>query len=319
MSVQLATIPVTSFNSAEAPALNQTDLAELFAQFNEITARLQGTHEVLRSEVSRLESELSQANRELRRSRELAALGEMAAGIAHEVRNPLGSIGLYASMLMDDLADRPDEQVVATKIKRAVQSLDHVVSDVLMFAREIRIQPESNSAIEMINHALEACAESITSAEARIVVQQGIQAQAVIHCDSALVHQALVNVIRNACDAINEHHRAAAGPREVRIAIENRTRTSSQRGREAMTAIIVRDTGSGVSNEAIQRAFNPFFTTRAVGTGLGLAIVHRIMDAHAGGVRIRNAEEGGAIVELLFPAATSQPAVHTDGPQGGDS
>src|SRR6185295_5586605 len=99
---------------------------------------LQSTHESLREQVSRLQAELSEANAQVERSKRLAALGEMAAGIAHEVRNPLGSIRLYARMLEQDLADRPAERSIATKIASAVGGLDGVVGDVLSFARDAK-------------------------------------------------------------------------------------------------------------------------------------------------------------------------------------
>src|SRR5262249_42196179 len=122
-----------------AGQVTPAELAELMATFNEVTGRLQGTHESLKREVVRLQGELRDANEQLQRSRRLAALGEMAAGIAHEVRNPLGSIRLYARMLEHDLVDRPQERSVATKIAAAVHGLDGVVGDVLSFAREARV------------------------------------------------------------------------------------------------------------------------------------------------------------------------------------
>src|SRR5687767_8545993 len=96
-------------------AMTPAELAGLMSAFNEVTGRLQQTHETLQREVVRLRGELREANEQLERSRRLAALGEMAAGIAHEVRNPLGSIGLYARMLEQDLSDRPAERATAVK------------------------------------------------------------------------------------------------------------------------------------------------------------------------------------------------------------
>ncbi len=111
---------------ADRPAsshdLSVQDLAELMSAVNEVTGKLQKSHDVLRAEVARLNLELREANAQLERSRRLAALGEMAAGISHEVRNPLGSIRLYARMLEQDLSDRPEQCVVATKILRAATS-----------------------------------------------------------------------------------------------------------------------------------------------------------------------------------------------------
>ena len=93
----------------DAPHLGLDDLKHLMRAVSETTERLEGTHLALQQEVARLQGELAEANAQLRRSRALAALGEMAAGIAHEVRNPLASIGLYVQMLGEDLADRPPQ------------------------------------------------------------------------------------------------------------------------------------------------------------------------------------------------------------------
>jgi signal transduction histidine kinase len=278
--------------------LSHSELAELMQTFNDVTVRLQSTHESLRAEVSRLQSELSDTRAQLHRASELASLGEMAAGIAHEVRNPLGSIRLYASVLEEDLADRPTEQIVASKIRGAVQHLDAVVGDVLTFARETKLRCESVEAASMFEQALVACADLISHAGIEVVAQ--IDADTHIWCDASAVHQALVNVLRNACQAM-EHESTerslnlSAAPMHVLDADGKRVR---------MMALCVRDTGPGVTDEVVDRLFNPFFTTRDTGTGLGLAIVHRILDAHSGRIQITNCtppQHPGALVELLFP------------------
>ena len=111
-------------------AVGPSDLAELMSAFNDVTSRLHATHETLNREVARLRAELEEANEQLQRGRRLAALGEMAAGIAHEVRNPLGSIGLYARLLEQDLGDRPAQKEIASKIASAVLGLNITQSNV---------------------------------------------------------------------------------------------------------------------------------------------------------------------------------------------
>ena len=104
----------------------------------ETTRRLESTHDQLRCEVARLQGELAEANAQLRRSRDLAALGEMAAGIAHEIRNPLGSIQLYTQALSEDLQSSSPHAELCEKIGRAVVGMDAIVRDVLLFARDVR-------------------------------------------------------------------------------------------------------------------------------------------------------------------------------------
>ena len=273
---------------SDASPMGAGDLEQLFGAFNDVTAKLQATHERLTGEVVRLQGELRRANDELERSRRLAALGEMAAGIAHEVRNPLGSIGLYAEMLISDLHDRADECSTAKKILRSVQGLDAVVTDVLVFSREMRVECERQSSRDLFERAIESCRDKLVG------VRVEMDGDVPVDADASLLHQALVNLVRNAGEAAGEGG-------FVRLSA-NREGSAGAAG----ARLLVEDSGPGVSPEVMERMFNPFFTTRAVGTGLGLAIVHRIIDAHGGQIRVRNrpaaaTHSGGATVELLMP------------------
>lgn len=290
------TIPGASpaASASGAAPMSERELAEIICAFNDVTAKLHGAHESLRAEVVRLQAELSSANEQLERSRRLAALGEMAAGIAHEVRNPLGSIGLYARMLVQDLPERPAQRQLAEKIGSAVRGLDAVVNDVLAFAREMPVNAGEVDAGELVERAVEEGRHGVNGEGVRI--EQAGDAR-MVWCDAGLAHRAIVNVVRNAVEA-------AGGVRGVEgvVRVERVEQVHGSGG----VVVRVSDSGPGVSVEVKERMFNPFFTTRATGTGLGLAIVHRIMDAHAGAVRVRNASAdegglGGAVVELWFP------------------
>ncbi len=297
-------------------ALTPTDLAELLASFNEVTARLQATHDQLRSEVSRLSGELRDANEQIERSRRLAALGEMAAGIAHEVRNPLGSIRLYARMLEEDLAAQPAQASLAGKISGATRVVEGIVGDVLSFAREFKLRLQSVPARDVVEKSLECCRHDGVSGWRGVDVvglESGGLGSVTVRCDPALLQQALVNVIRNAFEAMAEE---PEGPRMLELSTATRRvarageRQASAR-RAQVVVLRVRDTGPGVSPDTVARMFNPFFTTRGQGTGLGLAIVHRIIDAHGGSISVRNNSEcddapkgfaRGACIEIILPA-----------------
>lgn len=276
---------------SSAPAVSPGELAELITAFNEVTGRLQGTHETLRREVVRLQEELREANEQLQRSKRLAALGQMAAGIAHEVRNPLGSIRLYARMLEQDLGDRPTERAIAAKIGAAVRGLDGVVGDVLNFSRELRVSLQEVEPGDLFDRALEACWVADSASESVRVVQRearkrgGIRngTRAKLACDPGLMHQALVNIIRNALEAMAE----APAPEGGHVLTLEAGPWRDEDGRPVFLMSIA-DTGPGVSADVVDRMFNPFFTTRATGTGLGLPIVHRIVDAHGGRISVRN-------------------------------
>lgn len=280
-----------------------SDLAELMTAFNDVTSRLHRTHEELNREVARLRAELADANEQLQRGRRLAELGEMAAGIAHEVRNPLGSIGLYARMLEQDLADRPSQRETASKIAAAVLGLNSVVGDVLSFARDLKTSPEVAETDELLERALHAGGPVPEWLRVRRRGGAVAEASLPVWCDTSLMHQALVNIVRNAIEAMAEGSAGANGSHELTL---DAAEAVGHDGRPAVV-LTVADTGPGVSREAIDRMFNPFFTTRKSGTGLGLAIVHRIVDAHGGRIVVwNNADRApgarGATFELVIPS-----------------
>lgn len=306
--------PVASARALDAHRLSATELADLVAAFSEVSDRLQQTHEALRAEVARLKDELHSAHEQLRRTRALAALGEMAAGIAHEIRNPLGSIRLYAAALEDDLADRPEQRHTARKIVSSVRGLDRVVNDVLAFARPLEPQVAVIDTREALSRALWAAEARLRAArvETRIDIAVGAES---LRADGDLLRQALVNLLRNAADAV-EQRPGDDAPRRIVIRVERRRARDAAGQWAEMTAIDVRDTGPGLPPSAAQRLFQPFFTTKRDGAGLGLAIVHRIVDAHAGCIRAENAAAPpGARFTLLLPVSAPEPdASHTNAP-----
>ncbi len=265
--------------------MSPADLADLMSAFNDVTSKLNATHEALRAEVARLSRELSEANQQLERSRRLAALGEMAAGIAHEVRNPLGAIRLYARMLTEDLAGQAKPQELAAKIARSASGLDRVVGDVLTFSREFRAAREEITAGDLFDAVLESVCHDGTPGWRNVTFRREGEEVELLG-DSDLLRQAMVNLVRNAVEAAQE----GKGAPVVTLSAE-RTRARGKKPAEAVLRVV--DTGPGIPTDVLARMFNPFFTTRAAGTGLGLAIVHRIVDAHGGRVVAGSASGAG--------------------------
>jgi len=280
------------------------DLAQIIRSYTEVTDKLQRSHEALHDEVARLQRELSGANAQLQRSKRLAALGEMAAGIAHEIRNPLAAIQLYAGMLVEDLAiifERSDVSVdvgpqldTAEKIATAVSGLNGIVCDVLNFSREIKPNIASLDVSLLFDRALDAHQPAIGNAavQVRRLDRDRSASDRLLHVDGTMIVQAMVNLIRNAVDAM-----------ETVASDEPRTLTLDIRCDQSQRVVVVRDSGPGIAELDVDRIFNPFFTTRSTGTGLGLAIVHRIIDAHGGNISAFN--NGGAVFELRLPAGDS--------------
>lgn len=300
-AVSFAGVDTAAGGAPGVGAMSPGDLAELVGAFSEVTQRLEQTHDALNGEVSRLRSELQETKGQLARARELAALGEMAAGIAHEVRNPLGSIRLYAEALVDDLADRPTERGVARRIVGSVVRLNAIVGDVLSFSRELIIRGEVVDVAWLLEDAAESCRHRASERDVEVRVkppddQGGLPS---VRGDPGLLRQALVNVVSNAVDAASD---GGGAERVVELSAFESSLLSPDAGRRAALVLSVEDTGPGMPPQVRERVFNPFFTTRETGTGLGLAIVHRIVDAHGGGVVIGERGGGGARVEIKLPA-----------------
>lgn len=292
--------------AAAAPAsagISQAELAGLMSAFSDATSRLTATHERLQGEVTKLTAQLADAKVQVERSKHLALLGEMAAGIAHEVRNPLGSILLYARMLQQDLTDRPPQLAIADKIASSVRRLESVVGDVLAFSREMRVRGVAINARELLEGALHAARDG-SAAWAGVEAVVDAPAGLAVHGDSNLLMQVLVNVIRNAVDAMSDGGGAGRVCRLTLSAGVVSVRTPEGKS-VPMHALWVHDSGPGIDAETAAKLFTPFFTTRATGTGLGLAIVHRIVDAHGGRVSLRSrgnpSKPEGATAEVLLP------------------
>jgi signal transduction histidine kinase len=286
----------TATTSPTPAAQRIEELGRIIMAYSEVTERLEQSHDQLKARVQSLQDELSEKNRQLERSNRLAALGEMAAGLAHEIRNPLGGIQLYASLLAQDVADRPESARTVQKIVGGVKRVEELVSQVLRFTREIIAHPEPCDFAQIVRDTVELAEMQIRSksvdANAHAARTVGLDCVIPEHLhhnvDARLIGQALLNLILNAHEAIAE----SDGPRS----------SSSIRVKLAAypdgARLIVEDDGPGIPSDVIDRVFNPFFTTRDEGTGLGLSIVHRIVEAHNGTITASNRPEGGARFEI---------------------
>jgi len=278
MSTQTATTSVDHTQRVE-------ELGRIILAYSEVTEKLQQSHEQLTSTVRNLQSELSEKNRQLERKSRLAALGEMAAGMAHEIRNPLGGIQLYASLLDKDVADRPASQTLVKKISGGVKRLEGLVSQVLQFTREIPTNMVEMDLREAVEQAIEFAAASIQTSEVKCEIT-GPERLNVI-ADPMLIGQALLNIVLNAVEAAGQGG-------TVRVEFRNPPAESEAR----QFHVVIQDSGPGIPPHVLDRIFNPFFTTKAQGTGLGLAIVHRIIEAHDGSIVVTNPPTGGARFEI---------------------
>ncbi|HAW96510.1 MAG: hypothetical protein CMJ33_01490 [Phycisphaerae bacterium] len=308
----MSSLPMEKTPDSVLDSISQSDFSELVKSFTEITSQLERTHDVLRAEVAALKSELEEANERLRRSRSLAALGEMAAGIAHEIRNPLGAMALNVGILKEDVEGNSEAASLCDKVSRSIRTLDSIVGDVLSFARDTKVAVRSCLAEDLVSQAL--AGNSPFFEDGSITVESDVDCEMLALVDPGPVVQALTNVIRNACEALS----SSGVPRPmVRVAVDRAMlRTSTEGGRIEHVRFVLEDNGPGIPEELRERIFNPFFTTRETGTGLGLAIVHRIVDAHHGTLSIEDAGPGARII-MSFPAeqdpASEDPGISLTG------
>ena len=270
--------------SPEMPEV--TDLAEVIVAYNEATERLKRSHDALCAEVARLRAELEQKNRLLQRKDRLAALGQMAAGMAHEIRNPLGGIQLYASLLERDLAGRGDLLPLARKIQIGAQTLNEIVSDMLAFTGMPKPEPSHVLVRPLVHGALEYARPKMEAVP--VEVDARMPDGLTIWADGHMIERAILNVILNAVEAMPEGGRLSvqASPALDRPSVDIR----------------IEDTGQGIDIQVQDKVFDPFFTTKDHGTGLGLAIVHRVVEAHDGQITLESEPGRGTAVILSLPS-----------------
>ncbi len=254
------------------------ELGQIILAYSEVTDKLQQSHDQLKQQVEQLRRELGEKNKLLERTNRLAALGEMAAGMAHEIRNPLGGIQLYASMLAKDVAERPQTHQLVQRISGGVKRLESLVGQVLQFTREIRANAVMSDLPEIIDQSAELARQRPgVDVELRLGGPRPFE----VVVDPILIGQAVLNLLLNSIEAMR-------GAGEIVIHWGRASPQSSAKQLE----LTVRDSGPGISPDVMDKIFNPFFTTKDTGTGLGLAIVHRIVEAHEGTIVARNEARG---------------------------
>jgi PAS domain S-box-containing protein len=219
---------------------------------------------------------------QLRLKETLARLGELTAGLAHEFRNGLATIHGYGRLLNPDTVPHPQRDYIVG-IRSETQALGEVVTNFLKFAR-----PEPLSCVPVDLKALfERAAEDVPSAQVTLSGEFGT-----VSADDVLLRQAFSNLFRNSVEACGASQRAPEISVDARVDARNRS-----------IVVGIRDNGPGILPEAIDKVFQPFFTTRPGGTGLGLAIVQKVIVSHNGRVTVANHPDGGAAFTITFPAS----------------
>jgi signal transduction histidine kinase len=230
----------------------------------------------------------------------LAALGEMAAAIAHEVKNPLAGIEVMAGILKRQLPDSKDAQSILGDIIKEAKMANAIVLEVLEFVRPIRLQVERMSLLDVIKDAI-ALAES-HAPRGNVQIKISVPADlATIQGDPHQLRQLFTNLLINAFEAMN-------GKGTVRIDATELPEEEPAVGGETLSGPMVQvdvvDDGPGVPSDLVDRVFSPFFTTKPQGTGLGLAIVRKIINAHDGRIDMNAPTGGGTQFRVTLPVSS---------------
>ena len=239
---------------------------------------------------------LEHMREELSRSERLATLGQVAAGIAHEIRNPLVGIGSTTSLLMEDFPPedpkRDDLKTILTETRR----LDRIVTQIVEYARPCDLLPSSFEIAALVEETLDLLSQPINQKHIRVTSTFPSELPP-LEADPDLIKQVVLNAIQNSVEALEEDG-------ELRVEALEELRD----GRKGLLTTI-QDNGKGISPEDLPKIFDPFFTMgKRRGTGLGLAICRNIIDAHGGNIRAESQVGVGTIMSIWLPFTQQQPA-----------
>ncbi|MCB0318485.1 MAG: hypothetical protein KDD56_06985 [Bdellovibrionales bacterium] len=272
---------VTEENNTEFS--QATALQEAFLRFNKASEDLQRKYSALKIETESLREQVKEKDLEIKRAEKLAMLGETAAGIAHEIRNPLGAIKLFISILKEDMAELPNSLKILNQIDKSVGTLDHVVSNILQFSKRKKsiFSPVNLASLinEQVNHF---CSDTSS-----IKFKLRIEGQPFVSGNEHSLRQVFYNLFLNACQSMKYTG-------EVQV--------HSFDDEQGNFVVLIKDNGDGIPEDILPRIFEPFVTSKNEGTGLGLSIVKQILDEHGAVIKASNAgiDKKGAIFTISF-------------------
>ncbi|RNC81093.1 MAG: two-component sensor histidine kinase [Phycisphaera sp.] len=241
------------------------------------------------------------AERRARSAERLAELGSMTSGLAHEIKNPLSTIGLNIQLLAESLAELKIEQDDRVRLGRRVDALQReierlkdILTDFLDFAGEKKLDPSSTDLNAMVGELADFFHPQAERQSVRLYVTPSTDS-VVATVDGPLVKQAVLNLLLNALQAMGEPGESS-GPREIYLRTEIADDAEQREAR-----LRVADTGEGMDDETLASIFTPYFTTKSSGTGLGLPTSRRIIEEHGGRIEVHSEPGRGTEFTLVFP------------------
>jgi two-component system, NtrC family, sensor histidine kinase HydH len=273
-------------------------VAILVNRFVDENRRQVARYQALSQTLEETNRQLRRAEDDARRSERLAALGQMSAGLAHEIRNPLGVIKGSAEMLVQKLKNaQPLESELAGYISSEVNRINTLVARFLDFARPSNLDLHPVQIAAILDRALDSVQTQLPDAKVRV---ERHYAAGVPHImvDEQLCESVFANLIQNAYQAMSAPGVGDGGEHVLRLSIAR----ESSNGR-AGVRIVVEDNGPGVPAELREQIFNPFYTSKKDGVGLGLAIVAKIVDSHRGWIKLDDTFSSGARFHVFLPSS----------------
>ena len=274
--------------SAHAEAQSPDEIGELARDFNAMVRSL---------DVAKRELHAAH-EKQMRQASKLASIGELASGIAHEIRNPLAGIGAAVEVLSEEKNLNGQRGEIVGEIRRQIVRLNGTLRDLLDFARQREPEIASCDVRELIKPML-TFVRSEAQKQHIVIREEYATGLPPIHADAGQVQQALLNVFLNAIQAMPEGGElfvGAAPPSKPRNSVDNGENSTPT------VQVVIRDTGTGIPRENLEKIFSPFFTTKHRGTGLGLAITRTIVEKHHGSINVTSEPGHGTSFVLEFVA-----------------
>ena len=234
-------------------------------------------------------SEVRYLKEEISRTQRMASLGTLAAGVAHEIRNPLSSIKGFATYFKERYQDNSEDRETAEIMVHEVDRLNRVISQLLEFSQPLTIEKKPISIQTLIRQTLKLIGGQ--AGERQIVINANLADLPDAMIDADKIKQAMLNLFLNALGAMEE-----GGTLTVKVASLN----------DQTVSIVVSDTGKGIDINNQAHIFDPYFTTKPSGTGLGLSIVHKIIEAHGGEIKVTSTLGKGAVFTILLPISVRE-------------
>jgi two-component system sensor histidine kinase HydH len=229
--------------------------------------------------------EVRKLQQEIRRTEKLAALGGLAAGVAHEIRNPLSSIKGLASFFKNKFEKGTEEREAAGVLVNEVDRLNRVISALLDFARPSELKLKPTDMNQVLEHSVRLVEQDAKTKNINIKLNKGDNISKVL-LDPDRFYQCLLNLYLNAIQAMDD-----GGSLLV----------SSSKTKDGKIKIEIEDTGKGMEQKALSKIFDPYFTTKVSGTGLGLAIVHKVIEAHKATIKVQSKVGQGTVFTIFIP------------------